>query len=161
MMKVIRAIEGDGKGRSDRKEDEAIRLDNGKEEYRKEQKANYLAKKFLNDGLTPEAKIARKTAKKEYLKWKDNWVNETGEEIEREEVRQAIRQLATKKAAGCDGIKGEMYKELGEYGLTCLTMLFNVARKRAELPRQWRKAAIIPLRKIRRKRTNRGKTTGT
>ena len=49
------------------------------------------------------------------------------------------------KAVGPDCILVEISRSLGEEGIRWLTDFFNVIRKTAKIPQEWRQSTIIPL----------------
>ena len=65
--------------------------------------------------------------------------------ITREEVKEALRKMKSGKAVGPDGIPVEVWKSLGEDGVTWLTVFFNVILRTARMPEEWRHSTIIPL----------------
>uniref|UniRef100_A0A2D4JWW4 Reverse transcriptase domain-containing protein n=1 Tax=Micrurus paraensis TaxID=1970185 RepID=A0A2D4JWW4_9SAUR len=65
------------------------------------------------------------------------------EEINIEEIKEAICKQKNNKIPGTDGLPAELYKNLGETLDPTLSELYNKILKGAELPRSWRKAYII------------------
>jgi len=65
--------------------------------------------------------------------------------ITREEVKEAQRKMKVGKAVGPDCILVEISRSLGEEGIRWLTDFFNVIRKTAKIPQEWRQSTIIPL----------------
>ena len=65
--------------------------------------------------------------------------------IEPQEVREAVRQLKSGKAHGCDGILTHMLKLPGDTAVKFLTKLFNAVYDKGVCPEEWPKAIIIPL----------------
>ena len=68
--------------------------------------------------------------------------------ITREEVKEALRKMKSGKAVGPDSIPVEVWKSLGEEGLTWLTNFFNVIFKTAKMPQEWRHSTLIHCIKI-------------
>ena len=65
--------------------------------------------------------------------------------ITREEVKEALRKMKSGKAVGPDSIPVEVWKSLGEEGVTWLTNFFNVIFKTVKMPQEWRHSTLIPL----------------
>ena len=57
------------------------------------------------------------------------------------EVKVAISQMKKEKATEMEGIPAEMWKCLGDNGLTC--MLWDLMQRIYELPTEWRDSVII------------------
>ena len=62
-----------------------------------------------------------------------------------EELKIAVRKLKTNKAPGIDGIPAEVYQLGGDLLLKKITSLFQVSRKRGELPDDLRNSIIVSL----------------
>ena len=62
-----------------------------------------------------------------------------------EELKIAVRKLKTHKAPGVDGIPAEVYQLGGDLLLKKITSLFQVSRKRGELPDDLRNSIIVSL----------------
>ena len=65
--------------------------------------------------------------------------------ISREEVLLAIRKLKNNKAAGPDGIIGEMLKYAGDPVVDFLVKLFNILFDRGIFPDSWSESILLPL----------------
>ncbi|GIY85184.1 RNA-directed DNA polymerase from mobile element jockey [Caerostris extrusa] len=63
------------------------------------------------------------------------------------ELLYAIQQLNFKKSAGPDGIHGEFIVNLGSCATKRLLHIFNLSWKLGRLPRQWKTAIVVPIRK--------------
>ena len=68
-------------------------------------------------------------------------------DITAEEVKAAIRHLKNGKAAGPDGIIGEILKAAEESIVPFLVKYFNKLFKEGSFPTEWTKAIIVPLHK--------------
>ena len=68
-----------------------------------------------------------------------------GDNLTRNELRQALRKIKQKKAPGPDKIHGEMLKRLGAAGKEALLHLINLSWKSGQVPRAWKTAHIIPI----------------
>ncbi len=62
---------------------------------------------------------------------------------DKSEIKKAIKTLKNKKAAGIDGIKGEMLKESGEIAVEALNKLFMKIWNREEIPNDWNEGMIV------------------
>ena len=65
--------------------------------------------------------------------------------ISKEEVLLALRKLKNKKAAGPDGIIGEMLKNTGSYVLDFFVKLFNALFEKGVFPERWTESIVLPL----------------
>ena len=65
--------------------------------------------------------------------------------ITREEVLLAIQRLKNGKAAGPDGITGELFKHAGHLAVDVLVKFFNVLFERGIYPDSWTESNIVPL----------------
>ena len=65
--------------------------------------------------------------------------------IQRKEVEEALKMMKVGKGVGPDDIPIDVWKILGEDGITWLTNLFNVIWKGRRIPDEWRKSYVIPL----------------
>lgn len=74
-------------------------------------------------------------------------VVEVGEEIEVEELKEAIRLLKKGKSAGIDGLKTEMFKYMGSEGEVVLRSLMNKIWREKKIPTEWQTAILIALHK--------------
>ena len=61
------------------------------------------------------------------------------------EVKKALRKMNTGRALGPDGIPIEVWKHLGDKGLTWLTRLFNKIMMAGRMPDEWRKSTLVPI----------------
>ena len=66
-------------------------------------------------------------------------------EVLESEVREALRQIPSGKAAGCDGIPIEMLKAGGDESVKVLTALCNCIWKKKSWPKDWKKSIFVPL----------------
>ena len=67
------------------------------------------------------------------------------DEIDVEEVQEAVKTLKRGKAAGYDRITPEMMQSLGDRGMKVLTELFNRIWKKEKIPEDWEVGVVIPL----------------
>ena len=65
--------------------------------------------------------------------------------ISKTEVEEALKKMKCGKAVGPDDIPIEVWKCLGEQGITWLTKLFNVILKTKKMPDEWRKSLLVPI----------------
>ncbi|KAL0906721.1 hypothetical protein M5K25_025237 [Dendrobium thyrsiflorum] len=65
--------------------------------------------------------------------------------ISKIEVREALKKMKCGKAVGPDDIPIEVWKCLGEDGISWLTKLFNIILKTKKMPDEWRKSVLIPI----------------
>ncbi|GBN21685.1 hypothetical protein AVEN_11167-1 [Araneus ventricosus] len=63
------------------------------------------------------------------------------------ELMYAIQQMDNNKSPGSDGIHGKFLENIGPYGRERLLYIFNLSWKVGVLPKQWKTALIIPVRK--------------
>ena len=66
-------------------------------------------------------------------------------DISKEEVERAIKRLKNGKAAGVDGVTGEMLKYGGPAVLQAMTHLCNECWRSGFVPKDWTRAVIVPL----------------
>ncbi len=66
-------------------------------------------------------------------------------EIGRAEAEKAIARLKCGKAAGMDGVTGEMLKYGGDAVVEWTLLICEQAWKKGEVPDDWKKAIIVPL----------------
>ena len=69
----------------------------------------------------------------------------TGTKITLEEVEKACKSLKNRKAAGLDGVSGELMKNGGYWMKVSLCYLFNAALDQRCVPSDWRKGLIVPI----------------
>lgn len=69
------------------------------------------------------------------------------QEISKEELTDAIKQLKTGKAPGRDKITTEMVKNMGEEGTVLLLKICNKVWKEEQVPKDWEMGLIIPIHK--------------
>lgn len=62
-----------------------------------------------------------------------------------QQVRHLMQSVPFGKAAGIDGIMGELLAYGGEAMITILTWLFNKCLQTAQIPDEWRAANIVPI----------------
>ena len=65
--------------------------------------------------------------------------------IRKEEVVVALKKMKHRKAVGPDDIPIEVWKVLGETGITWLTDLFNRILKTKKMPNEWRTSTLVPI----------------
>ncbi|KAM1225087.1 hypothetical protein ACFX2G_044844 [Malus domestica] len=65
--------------------------------------------------------------------------------IRKEEVVVALKKMKHRKAVGLDDIPIEVWKVLGETGITWLTDLFNRILKTKKMPNEWRTSTLVPI----------------
>ncbi|KAM1283242.1 hypothetical protein ACFX2J_026125 [Malus domestica] len=65
--------------------------------------------------------------------------------IRKEEVVVALKKMKHRKAIGPDDIPIEVWKVLGETGITWLTDLFNMILKTKKMPNEWRTSTLVPI----------------
>ena len=65
--------------------------------------------------------------------------------ISREEVLFAVRKIKNRKAAGPDGIIGELLKNAGEYVIDFFVKFFNVLFQKGIFPEKWSEGIVLPL----------------
>ncbi|KAM1611225.1 hypothetical protein TB2_000020 [Malus domestica] len=65
--------------------------------------------------------------------------------IRKEEVVVALKKMKHRKAIGPDDIPIEVWKVLGETGITWLTDLFNRILKTKKMPNKWRTSTLVPI----------------
>ena len=70
--------------------------------------------------------------------------------ISREEVKEVLKRMMNGKAVEPDGIPNEVWRCLGEDGISWLTKLFNVVLKSKKMPDVWRKSILIPIYKTKK-----------
>ena len=61
------------------------------------------------------------------------------------EVKEALRQMKTKKAVSPNAIPIEVWKCLGKFWIKWLTKLFNKIWQSNKMSDEWRKSTLIPL----------------
>jgi exonuclease III len=60
------------------------------------------------------------------------------------EVKREVSRMKNNKAAGPDGIPAEIWKRLGDAGISWLTNLFNRILREKQIPESWRKSYLVP-----------------
>ncbi|KAM1176204.1 hypothetical protein ACFX19_029118 [Malus domestica] len=65
--------------------------------------------------------------------------------IRKEEVVVTLKKMKHRKAVGPDDIPIEVWKVLGETGITWLTDLFNRILKTKKMPNEWRTSTLVPI----------------
>ena len=65
--------------------------------------------------------------------------------ISKEEVRQAVQDLKVRKAAGPNGVTGEMIKAAGEQAVDWLTSICNSIVKEEAIPENWQMSELVPI----------------
>lgn len=86
--------------------------------------------------------IGKKTGVNEQVRQQTEDIQE---EIQMEEVTEALGELKAGKAAGYDMIKAEQIKFLGEIGVKVLHRLINIIWKKKKIPKDWKTAVILPI----------------
>ncbi|GFX20906.1 putative RNA-directed DNA polymerase from transposon BS [Trichonephila clavipes] len=64
-----------------------------------------------------------------------------------QELNMALSTLDPSKSPGPDNIHGQMISRLSDWGKKSLLEIFNLSWRLGRLPRDWKKALIIPIRK--------------
>ena len=72
-------------------------------------------------------------------------VNEEVNCVSREKVKNALRRMKKGKAVGPDELPVEVWKCMGEMGITFLTRLFNRLLMGERMPEEWRRSVLIPI----------------
>ena len=67
------------------------------------------------------------------------------EEITRGEVEEALKKMKNGKATGPDEIPAEIWKYLGQDGVTVLYKLLNAILRGGKMPAAWRINILIPI----------------
>jgi hypothetical protein len=65
--------------------------------------------------------------------------------IQRKEVEEALKAMKPGKSVGPDDIPMDVWRILGEHGVTWLTKLFNIIWKSKKMPAEWKKSFVVPL----------------
>lgn len=65
--------------------------------------------------------------------------------ISKEEILLAFRKIKTRKAAGPDGIIGELLKNAGECVVDFFVLFFNALFQRGMFPERWTEGIVLPL----------------
>ncbi|GFX47061.1 probable RNA-directed DNA polymerase from transposon BS [Trichonephila clavipes] len=68
-----------------------------------------------------------------------------------QELNMALSNLDPSKSPGPDNIHGQMISRLSDWGKKSLLEIFNLSWRLGRLPRDWKKALIIPIRKSSKK----------
>ncbi|GBN89813.1 hypothetical protein AVEN_149829-1 [Araneus ventricosus] len=71
-------------------------------------------------------------------------------EFSLQELEQALSQMDWTKSPGPDGWHGRMIEHLGPVGRHSLLDIFNLSWRNGRLPRDWKRAIIIPIKKTRK-----------
>ena len=114
------------------------------------QTANMFLEHFQNVGDIQIEKGKTKEVKKEINEWKKQSGESTevmDKRIMREELNDALKALQTKKSPGPDGISNEMLMNIGEKTKRKLLQIFNTTWKTGTVPRKWKEAIMIPIKK--------------
>jgi len=61
------------------------------------------------------------------------------------EVRSALKKMKNGKAVGPDNLPIEVWKCLGEEGITFLCEMLNKICEEERIPKAWRKSTLIPI----------------
>ena len=73
--------------------------------------------------------------------------------VSRKKVKNALRRMKKRKAAGPDELPVEVWKCMGKMGIKFLTRMFNRLLVGERMPEEWRKSVLIPIYKKQRGRT--------
>jgi hypothetical protein len=65
--------------------------------------------------------------------------------IQKFEVAKALKRMKPGKALGPDGIPIEVWRSLGDLGVTWLTKLFNKIILSRRMPDEWRRSTLVPI----------------
>jgi hypothetical protein len=65
--------------------------------------------------------------------------------IQKSEMAKALKRMKPRKALGPDGIPIEVWKSLGDLGVTWLTKLFNKIILSRRMPDEWRRSTLVPI----------------
>lgn len=68
-----------------------------------------------------------------------------GENIKKEELKEAIKEMKNGKAPGYDKITAEMIKNMGERGTQKLLEIFNKVWEEEKIPKDWEIGLIVPI----------------
>ncbi|GIX75866.1 putative RNA-directed DNA polymerase from transposon BS [Caerostris extrusa] len=105
----------------------------------------------LNDNTDARIELNKINAeiKREYCSIKQsNWQDlSSNEPITSSKLPYAIQQLDFKKSPGSDGIYGQFIVNLGSCATKRLLHIFNLSWKLGRLPKQWKTAIVVPIRK--------------
>jgi len=94
--------------------------------------------KKLLDGVEPEE---RRKRQREYVGNNE----EEEDNIQEEEIREVVRKMKKRKAAGVDGIPMEAWKFAGRGLWNGLVSLMRQVWKEGEIPEDWRKGIVVPM----------------
>ena len=134
-----------------------------KEEYDKEQDTNNIVRHWIE--CPPEMNEQGVTTMEEFryplqirehidmvMKTENHIKKMERVKFEEKEVKEAMLKLKNGKAAGPDGLKGELYKELAnsELCIAKLTECFNTVLESETVPEEWKKSRTVLLEKKRR-----------
>lgn len=107
--------------------------------------ANYLYKTTSNEETTIEPQLQEDRYLEKFTSDREEH-EEYNQEIHIHEVRWAIKSLK-RTAAGPDRIHSEMLQHLNPDNMECIRHFFNTVWIKHELPEQWKKSHILPIRK--------------
>ena len=65
--------------------------------------------------------------------------------ISKEEIRKALKALKRGKAAGCDNIPPEAWREGGEMSVNALHKFLNTTSNEERVPQNWKRGHIVKL----------------
>jgi len=65
--------------------------------------------------------------------------------IQESEVKEALKRMKAGKALGPDNIPIEVWRCLGDVGITWLTKLFNNIFRSNKMPDEWRRSTLVPI----------------
>lgn len=75
----------------------------------------------------------------------ENLIEDSVDQIEREELEEALSKMRNRKASGSDGIKAEMLKCATEEFKIRLLHFFNLCWNRRKIPTEWKLAVVLPI----------------
>lgn len=101
-------------------------------------------KEYFEDMLNTTKKI-QKYEEQEEEQVKRELTEEHDQEIQIEEVKEAITKIKLGKAAGYDDISPEMIKNMEERSIEILTKLFNKIWTEEKIPQDWEIGIIMPI----------------
>jgi hypothetical protein len=92
--------------------------------------------KLLNEEYLGDTRVEEDTSLQEYTFL---------HRIRGVEVKEALKRMKTGKATGPDGIPIEVWKCLGEVGVSWLCRLFNKILVTKKMPDEWRRSIVVPI----------------
>ena len=67
------------------------------------------------------------------------------EELTRKEIKDAIKAMKKRKAAGCSGVSADMIKILEESGVDTMVDIIGTVWEAEEMPEDWKQSEIVPI----------------